>query len=272
MKAVLHKDFNTAALTVEDIPTPQPKLGQVLIKMAAAAVNPSDLVFLRNQYGVKKKLPVVPGFEGAGTVMAANAGLYGRWLVGKRVACKAPEDGNGTWAEFMATGAGTVIPLLKEVSFEQGASLIVNPLTAWRLLSMAKESGHESFIQTAAASALGRMTERLGRRWKLVSINLVRRREQVELMKKDGAVHVLDTHAKPAGRSSFKVLADRYQSWRIAFDPVGGELTAQVANALVKSGRVIVYGALGGEKHIQINPSSLIFLKINAWKDFGFRR
>jgi len=256
MRAVVLHDFKTARLSIENLPTPEPKPGQVLIKMAAASVNPSDLVFLRDQYGVKKKLPVVPGFEGAGVVVSANAGLYGRWLVGKKVACKAPEDGNGTWAEYMTAGARYVIPLKGDVTLEQGASLVVNPLTAWALLTRAKEAGHRAFIQTAASGAVGRMMERLGREWGLVSINLVRRREQVELMKTEGAVHVLDT-SQSGWQEQLKVLADRHKI-AIAFDAVGGELSAQVAQALVKGGKVIVYGALGGE-NIQMSPSSLIF-------------
>src|SRR5580698_4944044 len=131
MRAVLLKEFHSVLLVVEDISTPEPKAEQVLVKMAAAPINPSDLVFLRNQYGIKKKLPIVPGFEGSGTVVASNAGLYGRWLMGKRVACHAPEKGNGTWAEFMATDTARIIPLTKAVTLEQGASLLVNPLTAW---------------------------------------------------------------------------------------------------------------------------------------------
>jgi NADPH:quinone reductase-like Zn-dependent oxidoreductase len=193
MRAVLLKSFSPPRLAVEDIAPPILKPGQVLVKIAAAPINPSDLIFLRNQYGIKKALPVVPGFEGSGTVIDAKGGLYARWLVGKRVACHAPEDGNGTWAEYIATGAGEVIPLRQETSLEQGASLLVNPLTAWALLRVAKEGTHPGFVQTAAASALGQMMERLARRWNLISINTVRRREQAELIKKAGAIHVLDT-------------------------------------------------------------------------------
>jgi len=256
MRAVLLKDFKSDHLVVEDIPMPALRPGHVLIKMAAASINPSDLVFLRNQYGVAKKLPVVPGFEGSGTVVSAAAGWYGRWLVGKRVACKAPEDGNGTWAEYVATEAKCVIPLKREVTLEQGAALVVNPLTAYLLLRMAKDAGHQAFIQTAAASALGRMIERLSRRWGLHSINIVRRREHVELLKKDGAIHVLDT-SQEGWPDQLKVLADRFKVG-IAFDAVGGILSAQVADALTKGGRVVNYGALGGE-NCQMSPRSLIF-------------
>jgi len=256
MLAVLLKDFKNPSLSVEKIPDPTLKPGQVLVKMAAAPINPSDLIFLRNQYGVKKKLPVVPGFEGSGTVVASNAGFYGRWLVGKRVACRAPEDGNGTWAEYMATDSKGVVPLIKEVTLEQGASLLVNPLTAWALLTLAKKEKHRGFVQTAAASALGQMMERLSRRWRMVSINIVRRREQVERLKKDGAVHVLDSSA-PGFEEQLHVLSERYKI-RLAFDAVGGDLTSRVASAMPPGSKVIVYGALAGE-NCQMSPLSLIF-------------
>jgi NADPH:quinone reductase-like Zn-dependent oxidoreductase len=256
MRAVVLKEFNSSLLTVEDIPTPELKRGQVLVKLAAAPVNPSDLIFLRNQYGVKKEPPVVPGFEGSGAVVASNAGLYGRWLVGKRVACRAPEDGNGTWAEYMATDSKSVVPLLRGVTLEQGASLLVNPLTAWALLSMARKEHHHGFVQTAAASALGQMIERLARRWQMVSINIVRRREQVELLKKNGAVHVLDSSAT-GFEEQLHVLSERHKI-RLAFDAVGGDLTSRVASAMPKGSKVVVYGALAGE-NCQMSPLSLIF-------------
>jgi NADPH:quinone reductase-like Zn-dependent oxidoreductase len=256
MRAVLLKDFQSPTLTVEEIPTPELMRGQVLVKMTAAPINPSDLVFLRNLYGVKKKLPVVPGFEGSGTVEASNAGPCGRWLIGKRVAARAPEDGNGTWAEYMAVDSKGVIPLRKDVTFEQGASLLVNPLTAWTLLKRAKKERQSGFVQTAAASALGLMMERLARRWDLVSINIVRRREQGERMKRGGAVHVLDSSA--AGfENQLQILCGKHKI-RLAFDAVGGELSARVTSAMPRGSKMIVYGALSGD-NCQMNPHSLIF-------------
>src|SRR5205085_1343735 len=113
-------------LSVEKLPLPALRRGDVLVKIAAAPINPSDLVFLKNRYGIQKKLPVVPGFEGSGTVVAAH-GRPGRMLVGKRVAVRAPESGHGTWAQYMVCPAASCIPLLRGVTLEQGASLYVNP-------------------------------------------------------------------------------------------------------------------------------------------------
>src|SRR5436190_23959053 len=122
MRAVVLEAYGDprSVLTAREIPKPEPKAGQVLVRMEASPINPSDVVFVEGDYGVRKPLPTVPGFEGAGTVVAANAGLYGRWLMGKRVACVAPEDGPGTWAEFMACSAASCVPLRRDVGPDLG--------------------------------------------------------------------------------------------------------------------------------------------------------
>src|SRR5215211_1788944 len=74
-------------LTVLERPVPRPRRGQVLVKIAAAPCNPSDLLLLQGKYGTLKKLPTVPDPSQPGTVVGAGGGLLGRWLIGKRVAC-----------------------------------------------------------------------------------------------------------------------------------------------------------------------------------------
>jgi NADPH:quinone reductase-like Zn-dependent oxidoreductase len=116
-----------AALTLAQKAVPRPGRGQVLVRMVAAPVNPSDLSFLEGHYGVTKRLPVVPGFEGSGTVVAAGPGLFGRLLLGRRVACAAHPREDGSWAGYMRTRATMCAPLLKEVSLEQGATPAIKP-------------------------------------------------------------------------------------------------------------------------------------------------
>ncbi|MDQ3805658.1 MAG: alcohol dehydrogenase catalytic domain-containing protein, partial [Acidobacteriota bacterium] len=136
MRAVELRSYEggEAGLTVVEKPVPRPGRGEVLVRMAAAPVNPSDLMFVRGMYGQRKRLPVVPGFEGSGVVVAAGGGLMARYLKGRRVACAAPFDGDGTWAEYMSAPAAQCIPLRKGVELEHAASMIVNPFTAWALL------------------------------------------------------------------------------------------------------------------------------------------
>ena len=95
-------------LTVGQIPVPQAGPGQVLIRMVASPINPSDLGFLKGSYGFQRPFPIVPGLEGSGTVVAAGSGLLPRLLIGKRVACSAATG--GAWAEYLVTPASSCFP------------------------------------------------------------------------------------------------------------------------------------------------------------------
>ena len=195
MRAIVLKDYEgtTQSLTVADLPVPSLRPGEVLIKLAATSIGPADLMFLKGEYGIIKPLPVVPGFEGSGTVIASGGAWMGRWLVGKRVACLAPEDSHGTWAEYMITSTDLCIPLLKRISLEQGAYMTINPSTAYALVETARAGGHPAFVQTAAASTLGIMIARLAKRFQLTGIHIVRRPEQVRKLKDLGCEHVFDS-------------------------------------------------------------------------------
>lgn len=79
------------------------------------------------------------------------------------------------WAEYVVTSARSCMPLSHHVSMEQGAMMLVNPLTAWALVDVARRGRHKAIVQTAAASALGKMVVRLGRKFSIPVINVVRR-------------------------------------------------------------------------------------------------
>ncbi|MGH7454754.1 MAG: zinc-binding dehydrogenase, partial [bacterium] len=219
-------------------------------------VNPSDAGFIRGLYAMQKKLPVTPGFEGSGTVVASGGGFMASALAGKRVACSAPFDGDGTWAEYMVASAKMCIPLRKYVSLEQGAMLIVNPMTAWALLDIAKRGGHRAVVQSAAASALGRMIFRLSQRLGITVINVVRRQEQVDLLQSLGAKHVLNSSA-PDFEEHLRQLGHQLQV-SLALEAVSGEIAGYILRALPKGAKMIVYGAIS-EQACQIDPRSLIF-------------
>ena len=123
-----------ASLKVVERPVPRLKSGQVLVRIEAAPCNPSDLLLLQGKYGSLKTLPTVPGWEGAGTVIASGGGFLGSWLNGKRVACALRDDRDGTWAEYFVANARDCILLKRKLSFDQAASVIVYPLTASGLL------------------------------------------------------------------------------------------------------------------------------------------
>ena len=260
MRAVLLRDYEGGpeSITVAEVPTPQPGRGQVLIQIAAAPVNPSDLAFIKGFYGFKKSLPTIPGFEGSGTVVRAGSGLMPRYLVGRRVACAAaaPNIEGGSWAQYLVTNANRCIPLNKEVSMEQGASLLVNPMTAWGLLEQARRSGYRAVVQSAAAGALGQMIVRLAQRFSIVTINIVRRPEQEELLRSMGAEHVLNENSTEFDET-LKDLCHTLGAG-IGFDAVAGEMSERILRAQPRSSRLLIYGMLS-LKPSQIDPALLIF-------------
>ena len=246
MRAAILNAYGDPAtvLTVGEMETPVPKPGQVLVKIEAATVNPADGAFIHGYYA-NKPLPSVPGLEGAGTVVAANAGLYGRWLMGKRVACAAPADGPGPWAEYMVCAASACVPLKAHVTTEMGAALFVNPLTAMLLLDLARTGGHKAIVQNAAGSSLGRMTHRLAQLRGIPSINIVRRADAAEKLKAEGREHVLDSSAD-GFEAALHDLCHRLSA-TIAFDAVAGSMSALLARSMPHGAKVIVYGGLSGE-------------------------
>lgn len=260
MQAVLLRGYDSGLenVTVSQIPVPQPGHGQVLVRIAAAPVNPSDLAFIHGLYGFRKALPAIPGFEASGTVVATGGGLMPRLLLGRRVACAAadPDIPGGTWADYLVTNASLCVPLGKDVDMEQGATLLINPVTAWGLLEQARRGEHRAVVQTAAAGALGRMIIKLARRFSIETINIVRRPEQVELLQKLGAEHVLDIN-ETGFDSNLRDLC-RTLNARIGFDAVAGKMSARIIKAMPEGGRLIVYGGLS-QQPSRVDPGSLIF-------------
>ena len=255
--AVLREYKDDIELHVTDIPVPLPRPGQVLLRMLRTSINPSDLSFMRGQYGIKKPLPVVPGFEGSGLVVASGGGLLGAYLKGKRVSTAARLEGAGTFAQYMLADAGSCIPLLKNVSDEQGAALIVNPLTAWAMLhDIVLKSGARAVVQTAAAGALGRMIQRLGTRLGLKIINIVRRTERVTALQAIGAEVVLDS--SDSGFESELRRVTHNLGATVALDAVSGEMSATLLRNMPDNSRVVIYGGLSGET-VPVQAGRLIF-------------
>jgi NADPH:quinone reductase-like Zn-dependent oxidoreductase len=257
--SALHENVEEAiqGLAVITKPIPKPKSGQVLVKIEAAPCNPSDLLFLQGKYGKKKTLPAVPGWEGAGTVVASGGGLLGMWLKGKRVACGGQSDQDGTWAEYFIAEAGSCVPLKSNINIEDGATLLINPLTAVGMVQRAKEEGHAAIIQTAAASQVGRMVIKLASHAGIPSINIVHRDEQIDLLKSIGAEFVINSE-KEDFISILKNESVRLKA-TIAFEAVGGEMTGRILNAMPPKSIVVVYGSLSQQPCGKINPIELIF-------------
>ena len=137
------------------VPTPKPT--QLLIKVSLAAINPSDVMFVKGQYGQPRVKGQPAGFEGVGTVVAAGDEPMAKRFVGKRVAFATGVTNWGAWAEYAMAEAAGCIPLIDGVRDEDAAAMIVNPLTALAMFDIVKEEGEKAFVMTAGASQLSKL-------------------------------------------------------------------------------------------------------------------
>ncbi|MGE3315009.1 MAG: zinc-dependent alcohol dehydrogenase family protein [Planctomycetaceae bacterium] len=262
MRAVVFEKFGNPSevLQVKEIPEPKPGPGEVLVRMHASPINPSDLLTVHGMYGRLPKLPAVPGFEGVGTVEAAGPGLYGKYLVGKRVAVLNGVTGN--WCDKTVVTARQAVPLGRDLPLEQAAMFFVNPATAYLMTREVLEVPKgEWLLQTAANSAVGHMVIRLGREFGFRTINVVRRAEQVDQLKElggDQAIHFDPREHPPEKlRDQVKGIVGERASLKYAIDAVGGATGTAAFNAVGNHGRMLVYGALSDEP-IEASPRTLV--------------
>lgn len=234
-------------LAEESLPPPQGH--EIVIRVEAAPINPSDLGLLfgpadvaNADYGdgrivaqmpdgarramaarVGQAMPV--GNEGAGTVVAA--GDAAQALLGKRVACVP----GGMFAQYRTVDARSVMPLPDEATAEQGASAFVNPLTALGFVETMRRDGHSAIIHTAAASNLGQMLVRIAQEDGVPLVNIVRSPAQVALLKAIGAEHVVDSSSDTFADDLRTAL--RATGATLAFDAIGGgTLVGQILHAI----------------------------------------
>ncbi|WP_170459148.1 zinc-binding dehydrogenase [Ruegeria arenilitoris] len=236
-----------------EIPVPKPGPGQVLIKLRTASVNPSDLHFIKGEYGQPRVKGAPAGFEGCGDVVATGAGAEA--LKGQRVAFVA--SGSGAWAEYALTQAQMCIPLRPEISDDDGAAQIVNPLTAMAMVEIARSEG-EAFVVSAATSQLGKLMCGLGRDLGLKPIAMVRRPETVELLKSHGAAEVIVTTEDDAV-SKFAAISAQLKP-RVFLDAVSDQLSEQVFCAMPNGARWVSYGKLSSEPPKLTQMGQLIFM------------
>lgn len=236
--------FSTLAdgkLTVEVAETsfPDPTGNQVLVKMEAAPINPSDLAILTGaadlenaEYSLGKFVASMPepfytaqkgrhgqrlaaGNEGAGTVIAAGEGDLAQSLIGHRVACV---PGNA-YSQYCIADAGMCLPL-GDVSSEDGASAFVNPMTALGFVETARMEGQGAIIHTAAASNLGQMLIKICQEDGIPLVNIVRKAEHVELLSGLGATHIVNS-SRDDFMDQLRGAIDVTGAY-LGFDPIGG--------------------------------------------------
>jgi len=241
-------------LSCQDIDEPVPGPGELLVRMLASPINPSDLLFVRGTYAVAPEVPATPGFEGVGVVEAAGSGLRSRLMMGKHVAVLSRRGGN--WAEKNVVPASQVIPfssiLTGTLSVEQCATFFVNPATAFimtrRILQVPPGAW---LLQTAAGSELGRMVIRLGNRFDFRTLCVVRRQEQARELEQAGASAVVwFDPAKHDPRDLISVVHKVTNGAGVPFaiDAVSGPVGSAAVQCLSPGARMLLYGTLSNER------------------------
>ena len=263
------------SLAEVEIPTPGPT--DIIIKVEATPINPSDLGLLVGagdistavQSGtadrpvitakvpeagmramkarIGESLPV--GNEGAGTVVAAGESEAAQALLGTRVTGL----GGEFYAEYRMLNVAQVMELPDGISAEQGASCYVNPLTALSFVETMRNMGHESLVHTAAASNLGQMLNKICLKDGVPLVNIVRKEEQAEILRGIGAKHIVNSTSPTFMEDLIAALMETGAT--LGFDAIGGgPLAGQLLIAMeaAASRKMKEYSRYGSGQETQV--------------------
>ena len=225
-------------LRVVERPWPEPAPDEVVVKMSAAPINPADLNSIEGKYPIRPPLPATPGMEGAGVVVELGSNVRDLAL-GTQVILP---HSFGTWREACAIAADKLVAAPVEIEPIQAAMLKVNPITAWRMLHdfVPLRSG-DWLIQNAANSAAGRCVIQIARELGYKTVNIVRRAELIEELRKLGGDVVLVDGENL--RNEVAAATERAPI-KLALNAVGGENALRVAKTLASDATMVTYGAM----------------------------
>jgi NADPH:quinone reductase len=267
----------TLELSLVDAPVEAPGASEVLVRVEAAPINPSDLGLLfagadpaTSTFSGSSDRPVVTialesralralagrvgssmtvGNEGAGVVVAAGASEEAQTLLGATVAIA----GGSMYSQYRCVAASQCLVLPVGTSSKEGASSFVNPMTALGMIGTLRREGHVALVHTAAASNLGQMLVKLCIEEDVPLVNIVRAPEQARLLRSVGAEHVCDLSAANFMKELIGALGDTAAT--LAFDAVGGgTLASQILTAMevAASSSGVPYSRYGSTTHKQV--------------------
>ncbi|MGG4551889.1 zinc-dependent alcohol dehydrogenase family protein [Paenibacillus humicus] len=240
---IVFHEFGTPedVLRVEQRPVTAPGQGEVLVRMMARPVNPSDLIPIRGAYSHRISLPCIPGYEGVGIVEDVGMDVAPE-LIGKRVL---PLRGEGTWQQFVKASASWAVVIPDDVTDDQAAQLYINPVTAWlicrNILSLRPGA---VLVVNASGSALGRILAQLcaflGIRLIAVTRNDHHTKELLEL----GAESVINTGETPLKQAVMELTGGLGAD--AAVDMIGGSPGTELACCVRTDGMFVTVGLLSG--------------------------
>jgi hypothetical protein len=265
-------------ISLLDVPTPEPGPDEVVVRVEATPINPSDLGLLtgaadlstlqasgsRDQPVITAKVPeagmramagrldqsMPVGNEGAGVVIATGSSDAAKALMGRTVAM----IGGAMYQQYRCLKVAECLALPDDATPADGASCFVNPLTALGMTETMRREGHTALVHTAAASNLGQMLNRICLKDGIPLVNIVRNAEQAEILHKIGAKYVVDSTSAGFMDELTNALVETGAT--IAFDAIGGgKLPGQILNAMEaainKSGKH-PYSRYGSSVHKQV--------------------
>jgi len=225
------------ALACVELPVLEPSAGQLRVRVRAAGVGATDLMVLAGRYRYAPKIPVVPGYEIAGTVDAIGPGVTG-FTLGQRVAALTVHGG---MAELLVREAEHFLPIPDGVSDIQAAGAILNYVTAWQMIQrVAKVSSGQTALVTGAAGGVGTAALQILRLVGARTYGAASARKH-ETVRKQGAIPI--DHR--AGRLDRLVRGLEPRGVDCAFDAVGGPNTGPCIRAARRGGTVVGYGFMG---------------------------
>ncbi|MFA5416818.1 MAG: zinc-binding dehydrogenase [Bacteroidales bacterium] len=261
MKSVILPQYNRnvlraiLSLKVEQTKKKIPARDEVVIKVHAAPINPSDIAFIQGGYNVVKTLPAVPGFEGSGTIVEVGSGLA--HLKGKKVSFFAQSDSPGSWAEFITVRKNDLIVLKDEMDLDQAACLAINPFTAFGLFSIVLERECTAVIVNAAGGQVPAFIRKLAAEHGVEVINVARNPGTLGQLKRDGQRYVLDETDEKFSETLHN-LAYQLEA-TVAFDAVGGPQSGVLFNAMPQDSELVVYGGLSNKPMNDLSVMDIIF-------------
>src|SRR6266850_965267 len=258
MKAIVVHEFGgPEVLKLEEVPTPKPAAGQVLVRIHGAGVNPYDTYMRAGTYAVKPPLPYTPGSDGAGVIEAVGDGVK-KAKKGDRV--YTAKTLTGAYAEYALALEEQVHALPEKVSFGQGAGVWVPYGTAYHALHhSAQARASETVLVHGASGGVGSAAVQMARAMGLTVFGTAGTQKGVDLVKREGAQQVFD-HRK-AGYQEEILKATSGRGADVILEMLANVNLAADLKLLATNGRVIIIGNRG---EITINPRDLMLRRASA--------
>ena len=273
----LIKKSGELEISLLQVPTPEPSADEVVVRVEASPINPSDLGLLVGAADMtsakaagSKDAPIITarvpeaamramagrldesmpvGNEGAGVVIRTGSSDAAKALMGKTVSM----IGGAMYSQYRTVKASDCLELPDGTTAAEGASWFVNPFTALGMTETMRREGHKALVHTAAASNLGQMLNKICLKDGIGLVNIVRKAEQAEILRKIGAKYVVDSSSPTFMSDLTNALAETGAT--IAFDAIGGgKLPGQILTCMEAAinREAKAYSRYGSNVHKQV--------------------